>query len=800
MTSEAELENLFQAGIAAYQQGDYERAVIDLSQLSRSDSSAYRIKANVGLVKVYVAQKNWSDAKSLCQKIGTSTKPSLQQWSKKTLEKIDRRMASVVIAEEKNATSLASDNKSGFQPLNASPETKAGVSGKSLVNKSSDSKRIVNRQTAVDPSTPKQRIATPPATEQADLENKLSDNSESRSEELAANESLDSSAAVESRTDGAHPFSNEPSDFVWSDSDRLEKGRSLGKIKKGRLWCAQIFGAIAFYFLPRSLFHGTVAFINHVLIFLDSKLPFWVRVLPDQLSDISWYLLAVLSALLFVSPWLWDVFLRFTVGRASLPMSKLRSHSAEAATLISRYRRTKLPSLWVLPTEMPIIFSYGLLPRYARLVVSQGLLSQLKEDEIAAVIAYEMAHWKHYHWPLLSLQVLVSQTLLQLYWSLSLWANRRGKALKALAGTVATAAYSLFWLLRMPGLWVARSRTYYSDRTAVELTGNPNGLTRALTKLSFGLATSVEQQGYTPTFLEGVMPLLPSAVDFSRQRLYGHYPLPQLFTWDSLNPIRHWINGLDTHPPMGDRLRLVMLYAQHWKLTPEINLPSPPRRRKGLSSQDWKKLLAQGSPFFGTALGLVVGLALWGVGLLGTWLELPAIRWMYRNVGLMQCLICVGSTAGILLRMNAFFPDLKVSMAPSETVADWVGDPTLLPISSVPTKLPGTIVGRPGVANWLGQDLMVKTEFGLLALHFFSWLGPFGNLVSRLGTPADYRGRAVHVLGWFRRGSSPWLDVDLIETAQGKYLRAAHPIFSLVVAICLFSFGMRVFFLNDYTI
>ena len=105
-----------------------------------------------------------------------------------------------------------------------------------------------------------------------------------------------------------------------------------------------------------------------------------------------------------------------------------------------------------------------------------------------------------------------------------------------------------------------------ANRAATESTGNPNALTRALAKLSFGLAERVSAQGYTPPLVESLALLLPTSTDLIRQSLYGHMPLNNLFVWDSLNPLRSWMSLSDTHPPLGDRLRLIMAYAHHWQL------------------------------------------------------------------------------------------------------------------------------------------------------------------------------------------------------------------------------------------
>jgi Zn-dependent protease with chaperone function len=750
MTAATDLEQLLKAGIAAYQQGDYEAAIASLSALSRTSNRTYRTKAGMGLVRVYMAQQDWAKAKPLCQTISQSSKPAVQQWATTTLDKIETRMGR---AEQSAGPALLR----GFQPF--------------ADDRAEDHKA-------------RQNDSNPPISmfHYAYLNGEAID-------EATVDESADLAAASVSLTESDHSPMAES--YEWPYAGRLNKGRSLGKLKKNQQWAAQIVGAVAFYGLLHYSLSSVVALINRFLVFLDRLLPVWVRTLPSSYSNPTVPLLAGLGIIALASPWLWDFYLSFTASRAPFSINQLRSHSAEASALLTqqcRLRRWPLPALQKLPTEVPLIFSYGWLPRNARLVISEGVLTQLKEDEIAALVAYELSHWKSGYWPLLSVQGLVLQVFYQMYWSLSAWGNARGRPLRLVAGTLAMLSYCAFWLLRLPGLWISRVRTYRGDRTATEATGNPNGLARALSKLAFAQAASVERQGYTPALLESAALLLSVSPRLADYRLYGSLPLAQLFAWDSLNPLSDWLSLNQAHPPLGDRLRLLMAYAQHWKLERELPLSPSPRRRQ-LSQADWLTLIAQGTPFFGLALGLAIGLGLWLLGALGLALKWPALDWMYRDTGLFSCCLLMGSGIGSLLRINRFFPDLSLGMPLSQDLAYWLSDPHLLPANSLSTKLSGTLIGKSGLDNWLGQDLWLTTSTGLLRLHFFSALGPLGNLTDRKKLTASM-GKSVQILGWFRRGHQPWLDIDKIRMSNGVLIQAAHPICSLLLAVASCGLGL----------
>lgn len=741
-TSAVNLEKVFKAGVAAYQEGDYRQAIALFEQLTQSGSRTYWLKAGMGIVQVYIAQKQWTEAKALCQEISRKTsKPAPQAWVEKTLASIEGQIAQ----SDAVGAALNSENNSGFWPIAS------------------------QAQTARQDKMPAEPISI---FHYAYL------NDEATQADVEATPSTESSPTDES--------------CLWIYADRLKQGRRLGRVKRGQLRIAQIGSAITLYLLLRFLVHRTAAIVDSCLAFLDEILPFWVRPLPNFLQDVTWSLPIVLLAITMASAWLWDLLLR-RAARKPFSISQLRTRSPESASVIGRYCRNRqwsLPTLWKLPTDIPLIFSYGWLPRNARLVVSDGLLSELKEDEIAALFAYELSQWKSWYWPFLGVQSLLLQIFHQIYWQLALWGNRQNLPLKWIAGTVANLSYGLFWLVRLPGLWVSRARTYYGDRAATEITGNPNALIRGLTKLAFGLAASVERQGYTPNWVESLSLLMPVSADTARQKLYGRLPLADLFAWDSENPLRNWMDFLDPQPPLGARLCAITTYAKHWKLTPEISFHTRTRKRGGLSKQDWWRLFSQGTPYLGLVLGAATGAMLWGAGAIAYFFKWPLLDWMHKDVGLFQCCLLLGAGIGSLLRINRFFPDLSFSMSSSLEVPEWICYSKLLPVDSLPAKLTGIMLSRPGIANWLGQDLHLQTPFGLVKLHFFSAIGPLGNLLSRLKTPCMIRGESVQILGWFRRGAQPWIDIDRIRQSNGTVLKASHPIYSLMLAAISTGLGL----------
>lgn len=129
--------------------------------------------------------------------------------------------------------------------------------------------------------------------------------------------------------------------------------------------------------------------------------------------------------------------------------------------------------------------------RQKRIVLFDTLLRQLKPEEILAVLAHEMGHWRHRHLPKrLIASALTSLAALYLAYLLL---NRGG--LPALVGLqeasfpaqvliLSVLASIPGFLLTPCGAWLSRRHEWQADRFASRLTGKPEILAEALIKLA----------------------------------------------------------------------------------------------------------------------------------------------------------------------------------------------------------------------------------------------------------------------------------------------------------------------------
>lgn len=835
-----------QSGLTALKHKNYPEAIAHLEAVHELATDVATLsKTQMGLVKAYAQTGRVISAVALCRSLCNNPDPQVRAWATQTLQKLNQRSASAPVTppvSPKTATPEetrdAPVDETGFVPLTQppSPSTAEGTA------EDIDETGFVPLSPPLSPQnvsstpvqgTPIDRPTRPAMSDDDDNTGDLAaytaqwgdkarpdadaDADNDETEDLAAylsdfgartsderDRPIQPSSAPPS-TESTEPSfasgletgddsSTQPSEpaFNWRQAGRAQKWTSLGKVDVTKLWALQALTVLLLILIVRALVQVSQAIINGLLFFF-SWIPF-LRSIRFE-GDPFWVIVIVLVLLFVASPWILTWILTRFYQAQPLPLTRLEQHSPETVRLLRRVnsqQRQPIPTLSLLPTDAPVAFTYGYLPRHTRIVVSRGLLEHLSDDEIATVYAAELGHVIHRTAGVMSWVVAVAQLPYLVYWYGAAWGDRqRDRVLQSVGVLVSSIAYGMYRACRWAGLWLSRARLYYSDRMAAELTGNPNGLTRALLKMTLRMAEAIQEQQSTSPVLESVDLLMPvghrSALTLGSVYSDPNIVRPRtaLLEWDRHNRYRRWLAFNNSHPPIGDRLTLLTLYAQHWRLDTELNWEQDTRSTS--SSPSFKRFLLQGSPVFGVLFGLLVSLCLMGIGWIFYRARWSAFDWLWwdRNAILLSCLL-LGFGIGVLLRINASYPDIKRSNLQADpSLATLLTDPTAIPIDSIPVQFHGTLLGRRKFQNRMHQDLLLQTQTGLVRLHYTSRGGFLGNLVSQSRRPTDLMklNQPVIVTGWFRRGATPWMDVDTIQAKQGTTVRSGHPVWSTVLAI-----------------
>ncbi len=741
MPSHAELS--LEAGLVALKQGNYQTAIAQLEPVASTQKTGNAgLQAKVGLVMAYARSGQVAKAIALCQNLLESPNPQVQEWAERALEHLQKRQKRQNTSSKNSATGFVAFDNSNQDAAKSSQQAKP---------------KVVKATT-----------------------------SSSTSSTIPAGGFTNPNVETPISTSGFISSVNRPQaksfNIYWRHAGRAKVWQPLHKLN---LIPLKLLGAgtfIALFWVLREMLKLAMGLTNQILV----KLPY-LQPLPLLYRNPTVVLLVVLAIAMVLSPWLLDWLLTKFYKQQELPKEILNGYSREAIRVLQRscqQRRWQFPKLRILPIAAPIALTYGNLARNARIVVSQGLLEQLADDEIAVIYATQFGQILHKDFVVMSLVLLVTMTVHRIYQQISEWGSKFQGFWRWPSIILASFTYGIWCLLTGTTLWLSKLRLYYSDRSAAEITGNPNALIRALLKITIGVAADIAKQGHTSWQLESLNLVAPVSYQqsISLGSVAGHIPFTSLLMWENFNPYRRWFTLNNSHPLIGDRIQRLCKIARHWHLEPELHLTT----EQALRGKP-QPFLLQIAPWLGIPLGLLFAGLIWLMWQIAFAMKIVNLKWIYEDWSFVTGCLLIGFSIGMVIRMNAFFPDIQpANLQTDDRLPNLIANPSAIPIDSINVCLAGKLLGRQGVGNCLAQDLILESHIGLVKLHHIPWLGQSIN-------PQDWIGRQITVVGWFRRGATPWIDIQTLQTQNGKTINSAHPIWSTVLAVAAQACGAYIF-------
>jgi len=245
--------------------------------------------------------------------------------------------------------------------------------------------------------------------------------------------------------------------------------------------------------------------------------------------------LGLAAVMNFGSYWFSDKIVLRSYGAQPVAADQMPELHALVERLSEKAGLPVAPALYVLPDDGMNAFATGRNPRHAAVAVTRGLLQRLDRRELEGVMAHEIAHVRNRDVRLMTLAAVmvgvISMIADMLLWATVFGGGRNSNNQNPIGAIIAIAAIILApiggALLQMA---LSRRREYLADATAAELTGDPEGLARALYKLA------VDQH-----------PL--QHVNRATAHLWIESPLRDH------RGLRSSVGGLfDTHPPLQERI------------------------------------------------------------------------------------------------------------------------------------------------------------------------------------------------------------------------------------------------------
>ncbi len=157
------------------------------------------------------------------------------------------------------------------------------------------------------------------------------------------------------------------------------------------------------------------------------------------------------------------------------PLHELTAHLAHKAGLPT-------PKVYVIPDESPNAFATGRNPSHAAVAATEGILRVLSQDELAGVIAHELAHVKHRDILISSVAATIAAAIMMSSRMAFFFGGRddRGGSSPLTGLVMLVLAPIAAMLIQMA---ISRSREYAADAGAARIVGSPHGLVNALRKI-----------------------------------------------------------------------------------------------------------------------------------------------------------------------------------------------------------------------------------------------------------------------------------------------------------------------------
>jgi heat shock protein HtpX len=153
-----------------------------------------------------------------------------------------------------------------------------------------------------------------------------------------------------------------------------------------------------------------------------------------------------------------------------------------------------MPRVYLIDEEQPNAFATGRNPENAAVAASTGLLRRLSRDEVAGVMAHELAHVKNRDTLTMTITATIAGAISMLgQFGLMFGGGNRDNNNGGGVGIIGTLAMVILapiaaMLVQMA---ISRTREYAADRMGAEISGNPLSLASALDKIA-GAAHQIE--------------------------------------------------------------------------------------------------------------------------------------------------------------------------------------------------------------------------------------------------------------------------------------------------------------------
>ncbi len=456
-------------------------------------------------------------------------------------------------------------------------------------------------------------------------------------------------------------------------------------------------------------------------------------------------------------------------------------HLAKSLEKVVAYNQIKMPRFGIIHDLNPNAFTYGWSKNTARVVLTDGILKYLNKKEQNAVFSHELGHVVHSDFILMTVVFAIPLLLLTIArWAFyaSYFSRRSSRdsdqsAIRLALIGIAVLSYLTYYISYFISLIISRIREYYADEHSAEVLEDPNALATGLVKIAYGLLVdgSIEERKKSRVqALRGLGIFDHRAakglgiISVTKTGVLSMEAIQKAAAWDLYNPWAKYYQALSTHPLPAKRILRLNMLCEIYGVKPEIDFSDAKRLKEEQAGKSmWDEFLWD--LFIKTLPTLVF------IGLIGL-----TIVWIFGEVGF-YTIPFFNAKNMLLLWAIGFYIIGFMSIIKTKymykggfedaTVLDLVTNVKVSPIRTIPAFLEGKIVGRGVPGYYFSEDMYFQDETGLMYVDYRFGIG-IVDLIFSLRSVKRLVGQRVRIKGWYRRGPSPYIQVDTIWSESGK--------------------------------
>ncbi|MFO8017594.1 MAG: zinc metalloprotease HtpX [Promethearchaeia archaeon] len=534
-----------------------------------------------------------------------------------------------------------------------------------------------------------------------------------------------------------------------------------------------------------------------------------------------WLMIGLTAGIVFFQYLISPYIIQWTYKIEWIPFERYQQRFPHLADTVKRaveLRGIKMPRVGVIQDGNPNAFTFGHTKNNARIVITTGILDYLDKEEQKAVMAHELGHVVHNDFILMTVVFAIPLLLLTIarwayyasFFSGGRSSQRGGSYMRLVFIAVAVLSYVAYYIGYLISLFISRIREYYADEHSADLLEDPNALSTGLVKIAYGLvregAGEEEKKSavralrglgiFDPSKAQGLAAISTST--FQSKEKYSKEAIDAAAAWDLYNPWAKYYQLFSTHPLPAKRIQKLNKQCKDKGIRPEIDFS---RSREIKEEQAGKTLLDEFLVDL-TIKSLPTLLFLVLVGFSITWLfsvvnllsGIDFLSAFFASIELIDLLLiwAIGFYIigfGFIIRTKFMY---KSGYEPKK-IRELVSRVKASPIRAIPAYVEGVIVGKGIPGYYFAEDLYLDDGTGIMYIDYQFGIGLVDFFFALKGA-RKLVGQKVRIRGWYRRGPSPYLQVDRIETPEKTYKNYRKHLTYFWAILC-FIIGLILFYI-----